>query len=254
MKASVCMSIYNKDKFLPNVFYSISQQKTTFPFEVCIVDDHSDIDPYPLIEEFLINKNIPVKYERFDKYKGFMYAYDRVLHMPSDDSNCLVLQSCDVIYLEDNIIEELCKNLSSGSFSLLEVDNLFIPKNFYVNFEENKNTILKNWSSNTKLKHQLLYYEGINRKSRWFFFLGAILKKDLQKNYAVCDMLFNKNLHTNHMKPTFLDLHAIHQNHEHQQYVCPLLKTCGMCGRSRKKHTALGKIIKRKKRRLQKNA
>jgi glycosyltransferase involved in cell wall biosynthesis len=242
MKASVCMSVYNKNDFLPNVLFSLSQQKTTFPFEVCIVDDHSDIDPYPLIEEFLVRKNIPVKYERFDKYKGFMYAYDLVLKMSSDDCDRMVLQSADVMYLEDNIIEELCKNLIPKKFTMLEVYNLPISKTFYLNFEKNKNEILQSWDRYEKLKHQLLYYEGLKRSTVWFFFLGSILKKDLRENYAVCDMLFNRNLHSNRMRPKFLNLHAVHQNHEHQQYVCPLIKTCGICSRTklRKRRTKNG--------------
>jgi len=241
MKASICMSIYNKNDFLPNVFYSLSKQKTTFPFEVCIVDDHSDVDPYPIIEEFLVRKGIPVNYHRFDKYEGFMHAYDLVLKMSSKDCDRMILQSADVMYLEDNIIEELCKNLTPKKFTMLEVYNLQILKDFYLDFEKNKNEMLQNWDKFEKLEHQLLYYEGLKRPTTWFFFLGAILKKDLHENYAVCDMLFNRNLHSNRMRPKFLNLHAVHQNHEHQKYVCPLLKTCGICSRKKRRKGRLTK-------------
>jgi hypothetical protein len=235
VKASICMSIYNKNDFLPNVFYSLSKQKISFPFEVCIVDDHSDIDPYPLVEEFLVQKGISVKYNRFSEYRGFMYAYDTALKMSSEDCNCMILQSADVIYLEENIIQQLCTNLSPSFITLLEVYNIQIEKNFYQHFEENKNFVLKHWNDYKKIAQQLLYYEGLKRKTSWFFFLGGILKKDLNKNYSTCDMLFNQKLHKNHIRPRFLNLHAIHQNHRHQHYVCPLIKTCGMCSRTRKK-------------------
>jgi len=252
-KASVCMSIYNKNDVLPNVLYSLSQQKTTFPFEVCIVDDHSDEDPYPIIEEFLVSKGIPVKYQRLDQYEGFMVAYDLVLNMPSEGYNCMVLQSADVIYLEDDIIEQLCNNLSPHFFTMLEVQNLAISKDFYLNFEENKNFVLQNWNNYTQLRRQLLYYEGVKRETTWFFFLGAILKEDLKENYAVCDMLFNKNLHENRMVPIFINSHAVHQNHRHLQYECPLIKSCGICSRNVDKKTRAERIKRRRMMRRLKN-
>ena len=53
IKASILIAAYEKEDCLPNVFHSISRQKTNFDFEVCFVDDCSYISTEAIYHKYL---------------------------------------------------------------------------------------------------------------------------------------------------------------------------------------------------------
>lgn len=244
MKASILMSHFNKNECLPNTLHSISKQKASFPFEVCIVDDGSKVDPGPVIKKFLPY----AKYQRYDHIgfekilsKGFTTLID-------PQSEIVIIQSCDIVYTQPFIVEELCKNLKPHSIAMAEVKCLPIKLDMYKNFDVEINNYLTNWNN---IKGA--YYSGSKRPPNkgyidYIFFLAAMFKKDLYKyvRYDVCDCdcVVNYNIKYHKIIPIFLDnLKGIHQLHKRNKYPgCSLLKTCNISCRRKGKKGNIGKL------------
>lgn len=242
MKASLLMSTYNKNDCLPNTLYSISRQETSFPFEVCIVDDGSDINPEPIIREFLPN----AKYKRFEKRIGFEKVLsDGFISLVSNDTNIVIIQSCDIIHTQPFLVEELCKNVKPRSMSMTEVKSFSVELDMYKNFDLKVKEYLSTWDSIPGR-----YYSGSKRPPNkgyidYIFFLAAMYKEDLYYiNYHICDCdcVVNYNIKFKKIIPIFVDhLKGIHQEHKRNKYPgCSLIKTCKIACRRKGKPDSIG--------------
>lgn len=230
MKATIYMATFNKNEFLPNTLYSIARQKVSFPFEVCIVDDHSDVDPEPIIKKFLPD----AKYKRLDKRCGFDMVTTYPLSMMSDDSDILIMQSSDVIHAKENTIETLCNGVNKKQICMASVYDTTPALDMYKNFK----------------KHLPLIKTGKIRTvqenlSRFYFFLGAIRKSDYESlkcpKGPYCDVMLSNELDkskftANHPK----GLIGFHQNHPQTTIPCTRLLSCNMSCRLKYRCQLLG--------------
>jgi hypothetical protein len=210
------MATFNKNEFLPNTLYSIARQKVSFPFEVCIVDDHSDVDPEPIIRKFLPD----AKYKRLDKRYGFDVVTTQPLSMMSDDSDILIMQSSDVIHTKKDTIETLCNGVGKKQVCMATVYNIDPLPDMYKNFK----------------KHLPLIKMGKIRTSqdtlaKFYFFLGAIRRSDYEslkcQKGPYCDVILSHELDkfkftANHPK----DLIGFHQDHPQTTIPCTRLLSC----------------------------
>ena len=217
------MATYNKNECLSNTLYSLARQKTTFPVEVCIVDDVSVQDPVNIIKKFIPS----CKYKRLDKYAGVYWSIGKCLDLVSDDTDVIVLQSCDVIYTQDNIIETLCRSVAPKVFTMPEVRDLEVNPNMYKNFDKELKQLVSGKALRYRMEHGPwhIFYSGSKQPdpaTRWYFFLGAIRKDDLLstnfKNNAF-DKKIAKEMKEKRFSPRYLDsLIGIHQKHKAMNY------------------------------------
>lgn len=249
MKVSILMATYNKNEILPNVLYSIAKQNPPFSYDVCIVDDHSDIDPEPIIKKFIPN----ARYKRLDKHTGFIEPYSYCFrNIVPKDTDIVILQSCEVIHAQNNTMEELCKFVGERTITLAEVVDIPININLYQNFDTEIKEILSNWNNYmitniqkadkeesetqiSKIEYTLqTRYSGKNYPG-WLFFLGAIRKDDLEKiEYGKnsCDAVIAPKMRSLNFKAEYPDVKGIHQRHSKIIYYCPIVKECEYeCGR-----------------------
>lgn len=242
MKASILMSTYNKNDCLPNTLYSISKQQTSFPLEVCIVDDGSTVDPEPIIRKFIPD----AKYKRFETRIGFETVLSKGFEsLVSPDSEIVIIQSCDIIHTQPFLVEELCKNVKPKSMAMCEVKSFPVELDAYKNFDIKMNDYLSNWNN---MKGR--YYSGSKRPPNkgyidYIFFLAAMYRSDLYYiNYHVCDCdcVVNYNIKFRKISPIFVDkLKGIHQEHKRNKYPgCSLIKTCKISCRRKGKPTSIG--------------
>jgi glycosyltransferase involved in cell wall biosynthesis len=245
MKASIFIATYNRNKELLNALHSLSKQKTSFPIEYCIIDDHSDVDPEPLIRKFLPD----AKYKRLKKRVGFVYSQSYCYDLISPDSDIIVLQAADVIYTTNNILEELCKGTDIGVFTLAEVVDIEIESDVCEKFNEKMSEILNEWNSHIKFRwlkidndvdfnkryKSYTKYTGRNINGQdlsWLFFAGAIRREDLEdlgfsSGSVMCDAVLNQILRINEYEANILDhLKVIHQRHSKIVYPCPVIDKC----------------------------
>lgn len=244
MKVSVIMATRNKNDMLPNTLYSLAKQKTSFPYEVCVIDDHSDIDPESIIRQFIPD----VKYKRLEKQVGFMFSQGLCLDLVSNDVNIIVIQSDDIIYTSDDSLEKLVAPVESKVIALAEVVDIPIPENLFNSFDNEVNKILNDWQSYIKRGPQKIddrvyrnvwtKYSGKGHPS-WLFFLGAIRKEDLELldfKTNNCDAVISPKMKKLGFKAKYPAVKGIHQNHPKSLYPCPIEDTCTYyCGRKNKK-------------------
>jgi len=241
MKASIIMCTRNKNICLSNTLYSIKRQITNIPYEVCILDENSIIDPKPIIDRILPE----AKYKRLEKQVGFGLAHKMVMNLVSDDSDIIIIQSSDVMWIQKDILQKLCKNVFKHTICLPEVHNLTVNRYFYKNFEEDV-LLRKIKRSKTQI------YSGSKRSNVWFFFLGSILKKDLEEIGGMwCDVRMDNLMRFLNFKAKYLDnLKAIHQKHERtSREKCGLEHICGtLCKeRRRRNDVILKRLLSNKK-------
>ncbi len=232
MKVSLLMSTYNKNDVLPNTLYSISRQKTTFPLEVCIVDDCSTVDPEPIIKGFLPD----AKYRRLSEHIG-PFDRNQCLDLMSPDTDVVILQSCDVIHAQPFAVEELCKHVGDKTITLAEVIDIPVDVLLFQNFDFEVQQILGNWESYI---YSLTMHVGRGRSNQWLFFLGAIRKTDLESiGYEdnSCDAVLHQTMRRHNFHPPNLlaYVRGIHQCHIKTWYTCPLVEKCEFyCSRTEK--------------------
>jgi len=248
MKVSIITSTYNKNDLLPNVFKSIIVQNPPFDIEVCIVDDCSDISPEPIIKKFfsdLNKKNITYKFLRLEKKSpDFQKAKGLSLQMSSDESEIVILQSCDVIH-GPNAITELVKYVGKKEISFAPVSSLLVDKQLYKNFSVGMKTILKRFNK-VKGKHK---YTGASIPGAWLMFLGAARKEDLIKLGYVernCDAIISPLMKQKGFKANLLtNLKGIHQHHFKYKHKCLYVNNCKFyCSRTKLKGVKRGKFFK----------
>ena len=232
LKASIIMSIYNKPEVLPNTLMSIARQKTSFPLEVCIVDDLSDIDPEPIIKKFLPD----AKYRRLRKNHGFAFSKNVCLDMVSDDTTIIVPMAADIIMLRDDAVENLCSRVSDKNIVISEICNMRVKKDMYLNFDAFSKPILSDWNGALakSLKPNITCRKNM---TSWLFFLGAILKKniiDLGYRRVSCDaVLWQKMAKGGYSGELLTTVKAVHQYHKSILIPCKIDNTCAFyCSRT----------------------
>jgi len=228
MKASICFATCNKNDCLANTLYSISRQKTSFDFEVCIVDDHSDLDPWPIIKEFLPN----AKYKRLEQKAIGFQAPNVCLDLVSPDSDIVILQSCDVLYINDNVVEELCRHVKPKNVFFAEIAEIETPTDMYKNFDQWTQDLLNRWPEvPLRIARNALHY--------WLFFLGAIMKSDLDVlNYRenCCDAIMSPKMKAHGFDAYVLTyIKGVHQKHPKALADCHMVEQCEYyCARTNK--------------------
>jgi|10_taG_2_1085330.scaffolds.fasta_scaffold03111_8 glycosyltransferase involved in cell wall biosynthesis len=234
MKASIIFSTHNKNWCLPNTLAAIARQKTTFPLEVCIVDDFSKEDPEPIIKEFLPK----AKYLRLNKHYNFIYAPNLCLDMISDDVDIILPMSSDIIMLRDDTVEQLCHRVGRKKVAFAELANLRVSENLHSNFDLYVQPLINDWENTVMTKS--LYPLHVSRKipTAWLFFLGAALKEDL---YSIgyrensCDaVLWQQMAKQNFDADILTSAPAVHQWHPRFDVSCGVEGTCPFyCSRTR---------------------
>lgn len=226
-KASIFMATFNKGKYLPNVLYSISNQKTTFPFEVCIVDDYSSVDPERLIRKYL-GPNVELKYKRLTQNVGGRFARNICLDMMDPEANVAIITSCDVIYCQPFLLEELCQNVSEGIFTMPEVIDIEMPIGMLLP-RSAMNRLLERWEAGN-YDHATVYAGSRKEHKEYYFFLGAIMVDDLIKTgyrENSCDQIMDAKIKELGFEVKYLDhLKAIHQHHEWERHPCRDVDCC----------------------------
>jgi glycosyltransferase involved in cell wall biosynthesis len=212
MKASFLLTTYNKNTYLPNVLYSIAQQKTSFPLDICILDDFTAEDPVDIVKQFLPD----AKYKRLEKRAGTHHSTPECFKMADADSDIIILMSADVVICQPFVIEELCKGVGSKKVAIAEVKDRAIAPDFYKNFNENVEAAFKDWD---KYKS----YSGTNRGGFWLF-LAAIMKEDFLEvkiDKVNCDRINTTMMKRNKYTAYYMDeLKGIHQKHGWSRHAC----------------------------------
>ena len=224
MNASIFLSTYNKNEVLPNVLYSIARQKTLIPFDVCIVEDCSDVSPIPIIREFFPEARI---FEN-DKNVGPFITTSWCLDLISNDSDIIIMQSADVVWAQDTILQELCEGVSDKTIALVRVANAskeLAPPDMYRDFENGIRVVENEWADNKPTAR-------FGKDGRWYFFLGAILRKDfesMETRKPFCDEMLHRMMQEHGFKLNDLShLSGIHQEHPVFWKECPYMDTCGI--------------------------
>jgi glycosyltransferase involved in cell wall biosynthesis len=228
MKASILLATYNKNDCLRNALYSIVQQRAPFDFEVCIVDDVSEEDPLPIIREMFNGSGVTYIYERLEEHVGGQFSQSHCMELMSPDSTMGIVQSCDVMYLQDDLLERLCKPVRPGFFSMAGVKNVSIDFDAHLHYNKVVEGIESIWDSVRGSN----IYSGIERPGGdWLLFLGAMTREDLLRidfDYRCCDVVVQQKMREQGLKPVFLDdVRAVHQQHPPAHlWPCSIVDSC----------------------------
>lgn len=229
IKASILVTSYNKNRELPNVFYSISRQKTDFEFEVCFLDDCSYDDPEPIYQKYLTVKNkkgIRLKQHignraNINAFTGtpssfFKNSYCMTFDMVDNNSDIVVLQSADVVWTSDDILQKFVDSIRPKEVIICDVQNKRVDPCLYENWDKEIDNIVN-------LPVTEGYYQGearfeIDPMCAWGPWLMPFYKKDLIEivKYQEHGNEFGirVTLEPNGFKPVFRhDIIGIHQQH-----------------------------------------
>lgn len=223
MKASILIATYSKPECLPNTLYSISRQKTIYPFEVCIVDDISDVDPEPVVRKYLPG----AKYKRLESHVGGQFSQSKCFDIMSPDVDMVVMQSCDVMCIDDEVFDRMFGVVGRGVFVMPEVRNTFIPPGFCNQWDKNHPSAVRVFeeAEGTNI------YQGTKRPSGdWLIFLGAMMLEDARRiglHNRCCDIAIQQRIKEVGLEPKFIDVRAIHQKHPSTaRSSCSIVDSC----------------------------
>lgn len=233
MKVSVFLTTYNKNSILPNTLYSISKQKMPIPFEVCIVDDHSAVDPKPIIDKYLPS----AKYLRLPSNKGFLHAKVHCLDLVSNDTDIIIIHHADVVLLQDFAYAEIVKHTTQSNVVFTEVRDFQISTCMHKNYDIITKQLLSNWG--TKPANIYTVCTGAACPAVWLFYLGGILLSDLEKiDYRVrsCDAAMAPKMRKAGFNAKILKyVKSVHQSHPKEVIPCPDVAVCNFyCSRTQK--------------------
>ena len=224
MKASIFIATYNKRECLSNTLYSISQQVTTFPFEVCVIDDCSVDNPEALVKEFLPD----AKFKRLAKHVGLPWTQSYCCELMSPDTTVVVIQSADVMYLGTDVLQKLCDTVRPGWFSMATVKNIQVDPNLHKTSGWIDSGDIPGWD----IVKGMDIYSGQDRPGGdWLLFLGALTKEDMYKidfDYRCCDVVLQQRMKEEGLNPVFLsETKAIHQKHPPAHlWPCSIMDKC----------------------------
>lgn len=231
---SIFLANHNKTEALRYTLISLARQKASFPFEVCLVDDGSERDPLPFIED--VTRDLDFKYRRYTPGIGFPLSQGRCIELANPEANIIVVQSVDVLYLGTDTLERLVAPVEPGRFTLAGVKNIQVNPGSFATFEKFANSVNCIWNA-VKGIH---VYSGSDRPGGdWLFFLGALTRGDffrIRFPENGCDVVVQHRLKETGMKPVFLDdVRAVHQWHvPNHLFPCPIMDKCEYtCGRKR---------------------
>ena len=233
MKVSLLLVVKDKKDVLRNTLHSIIKQKTSFPYEVCVLDINSSENLAPFIKKIIPD----VRYKKLNMDIPFIYTKGICLDLVSSNSDIIVIQGNDVIQVYDFTLEDLCRNVGPKTVSIAEVIDIPVDKDLYKNFEPKVNAISRNWNNYIQCYYGKIdgveyslspRYTG-RKSSSILFFLGAIKKDDLNLLNFVknnCDAVLSPKMKKLGFKINYPDIKGIHQRHPKTSYPCPIVNSC----------------------------
>ncbi len=229
IRASVLVTSYNKNDVLPNVFHSISRQRTDFEFEVCFLDDCSLVDPRSIYDEHLrvehkkgvrLHQHIGNRGNQhcFPRHPEFTSSYGMTFQMADEQSEVIVVQSADVVWTQDDILQKFVDGMEENHIQICCVKNLQVDLDLWQDFETRVRPLIERSPKDCSYQGTCrgpLSPEG--RTQEWYDFLMPFYRKDmvgrLQYVYDNRDTTLNAHLQK-HYTPDFRDdIVGIHQAH-----------------------------------------
>lgn len=214
-KVSIITTTYNKNNALDNTLTGLMKQNIPFPYEICIVDDASDVSPEPIIRKHIPN-NI-LKFKRLEKNVGPVEANTESYKLASKESDVFVTMGGDIILLDTDGIEKLCNGVGEGIFTIGEVKTLDIESNMYENWDNEVNRLKSLYNG---LHTYLTVFCGSLKPDRWYIFLGAFRREEAEKAriFESWDVNYKGYLTELKYKPVFPIVKSIHQSHPSRLY------------------------------------
>jgi len=169
IKASILIAAYEKEEELANVFTSISKQKTNFDFEVCFVDDCSYINTQPIYNSYLnipnkkgirLKQHIGNRMADTSSISGFKNSYHLAYDLAAPESEIFIVQSADVIWGQDNLLQELVDGSKNMEIPTCRVMNMRIEPDLHLHWEEG----IKRWTDFANGEGKNLEYQGRSRE------------------------------------------------------------------------------------------
>lgn len=234
MKVAVLLATYNKQACLPNTLKSISAQETDHEIQVVVVDDGSLIDPKPIVDQFYPG----AVYKRFKDRISFVFSQGHGMQLMDTDTDVVVIQSCDVMYMTPKVIDALVSRVAPDVFTLAHVRNVpvdgiecFGPEPVDGRWRFNTpgmNELFNRWNLTTGTN---IYSGSLRPSGDWLFFLGAIRMDDAFRigfHQNGCDVVVQHRLKELKFRPVFMDdVPATHQHHPWaHKWPCPILSSC----------------------------
>lgn len=249
LKASILIATYNKERELPNVLHSISRQKVDFEFEVCILDDCSRIDPKPLVDEYL---TVPRKvYSRLRQHMGdgvlrsrfkifdVTSSYGYAFRLSDPSSPIVVLQSADVIWVGDNILQSFVDRMEPRQIQLCTVVNLPVNPNLHADWDGGIGAVIAE-AEKTDSHYQGRWRggkpgrpQGPRQHGEWFPFLAPFYRADLADKdmlgleECALDTHLSGRMHAHGFEPVWReDLLGVHQAHANEPRTIVMSDEC----------------------------
>jgi len=231
-KVAIVTTIYNRSDGLRNTLMGLVKQKISFPYEVLVVDDGSEKNPESIIREYIPDNLL--KFKRFDKNEGPIIAKPAAYNMASEDSNIFVYMGSDVILLDTDCIEKLCKGVGEKIFTIGEVNTMDVANDMYIRWDTEVKSMKERFYKMNPYFHT---YCGSLKPTRWYIFLGALRKEDVDSInfFGSCDMIYYAALSRDKFKAVFPMVKAVHQTHPTRIGYCPIVGICKR-GCSRRKN------------------
>lgn len=161
IKCSVCIATFNKAAWLKRTLLSLIEQKTSFVWEVIVIDDGST-DDTPKLFPFQNERLRHIRIDREPVYRNPAIA--RNLAYQKARGDVIICQSDDTIYTKTDGVERLVNELQPGIFNIATVWNTDMDGN---------HKGLEQWPSVVQLTGP--------QNHRPFFFLGSLLRRDLYR-------------------------------------------------------------------------
>jgi glycosyltransferase involved in cell wall biosynthesis len=202
MKASICVSTYDRPEILRRVLGSIFSQKPPFEYEVIVVDDAGPSSSEEVCKQY------PVIYKRIEREPGYRNpAIARNVAYKTAQGEVLICQSDDVIHGSGKVIQHLVEELKAGEFLLATVWNVDV---------DGQVTGLKQWPHIRQIVGP--------KNQRPLFFLGAVYRKDMCA-IGGCDedfidpgredvWLAQCLIHGRGLRPRYSAVEGFHNDHE----------------------------------------
>lgn len=216
MKATVFTTTYNKDKCIENVMFSLFMQVTDFDWELRVYDDHSPVDPEPVVKKYFPH----AYYERLPEHRPFDEMMSYCL---GGESEVVVMMSADVILCDENVLSRIVHGTFPGHQAYATVINAKVDKDLYLDFDSGMEKI---WKTVTATVPTI----RTGQFTRPYFFFGAIMREDLEKVHGEvpwCDIRLNHRMAKEGYKPVFpKKCFAIHQEHPQTTLPCTRIDVC----------------------------
>lgn len=238
---TICMALYNKNECLENTFFSICNQKSSFDYNLCFIDDASDNSPLPLIEKYFRKKDFVFKQFKKNNRVGFQNLRKEFLKIMPKETSIIIWQSCDIIWADDKLLEKIISAMTVRSKykyksthhkvkSVIcvpkKINNYVVREDLHVdgnNFYNELNNIKKDLS-----------LRGHDQVSKYLY-LGALRRDDfekavntkLYKSAGKCDMIMRETLFGKMKIPLVeVDSEVFHQKHIATIAECTSVNVC----------------------------